>query len=168
MNKSFCCSGCELRLWERSSVSPTHFLITDANYLHHHLHTIMRQTLQRAEAVGFFFLSFIREWGDCHTGYAFANRQDGWSRLCPSPSSLGGWQLLALRSQHKRSLIYVYVCLSVNLSIYRDRSEALTMGITFLSKIHIFKLSKSKWRKRTYNALTYTHTHIHSHLCSPT
>ena len=118
MNKSFCCSGCELRLWERSSVSPTHFLITDANYLHHHLHTIMRQTLQRAEAVGFFFLSFIREWGDCHTGYAFANRQDGWSRLCPSPSSLGGWQLLALRSQHKRSLIYVYVCLSVNLSIY--------------------------------------------------
>lgn len=59
-------------------------------------------------------------------------------------------------------IIYLFTYIFVNLSIYRDRSEALTMGITFLSKIHIFKLSKSKWRKRTYNALMYTHTRIHS------
>lgn len=44
--------------------------------MHHHLHTIMRQTLQRAEAVGVFALVHSGM-GDCHTGYAFAS-QTGW------------------------------------------------------------------------------------------
>ena len=78
----------------------------------------MRQTLQRAEAVGFFF--FSHSFGNEETAIQATrlpiDRMVGVGFA--SPSSLGGWQLLALRSQHKRSLINVYVCLSVNLSIY--------------------------------------------------
>ena len=65
--------------------------------------------------------------------------------------------------------IYLFTYLNVNLSIYRDRSEALTMGISFLSKIHVFILSKFIWRKRTYNALMYIYvciyTHTYTHIC---